>query len=214
VAEGRFDADRPPADGPDTRNSERTFRTQFSGFITLNTGIPAMPSRRTVLAGASVLALAGVGGDVAWSQSVGTGRLYHKSVSVVDERNGRRYGFDVATLLYADSSRRVIGEFVEEFADAYDPPAALRIGPELHERLTETFDEVGYLLTFEANGRIGGRVPRSDFDRVGLGDEVEVLAYDWLDADANNRVVRVTPNDPVVAERDVTTHPLAEASPE
>lgn len=173
-----------------------------------------MPSRRAVLTGASGLALAGVGGGVAWSRSVGTGRLYHKSVSVLDERNERRYGFSVLTLLYADSSQRVLGEFVEEFADAYKPPATLQIGPELHERLTEEFEEVDYLLTFETNGRIGGRVSRSDFDRVSLGDDVKVLAYDWLDADANNRVVGATDREQVVSERDVTTYPLAEAYPE
>lgn len=172
-----------------------------------------MPSRRAVLAGAGGLALAGVGGAAAWSRSVGTGRLDHNSVSVLDERNGRRYGFSVATLLYAGSSGRVIGDIVEAFADAYEPPATLRIGPELHDELTDAFAEVDYLLTFEANGRIGGRVPRSDFGRVDLGDDVEVLAYDWPDADAPHRVVGVTDRELTVSERDVTTYPLVEAYP-
>jgi hypothetical protein len=173
-----------------------------------------MPSRRAVLTGVGGLALAGVGGSVAWSHSVGTGRLYHKSVSVLNERNGHRYDFSVAILLYADSSQRVIGEVVEEFADAYKPPRTLRISPELHERLTERFEEVDYLLTFETNGRIGGCVSRSDFNRVSLGDEVSVLKYDWLDVDANNHVVGVTDREPLVSDKDVTTYPLAEAYPE
>ena len=173
-----------------------------------------MPSRRAVIAGAGSLALAGLGGGVAWSRSVGTGRLYHKSISVLDERNGRRYSFNIATLMYADSSQRVIGDLVEELADAYNPPTSLHIGPELQEQLSEQFEEVDYPLTFETNGRIGGRVPPSDFNQVSLGDEVEMLAYDWLDIDANNRVVGVTDREPAISEKDVTTHPLAEAYPE
>lgn len=104
-----------------------------------------MPSRRAVVAGVGSVALAGVGGGAAVSHSVETGRLYHKSISVLDERNERRFAFSVAILLYADSSQRVIGEAVEEFADAYDPPTTLQISPELHDRLTERFEAVDYL---------------------------------------------------------------------
>jgi hypothetical protein len=172
-----------------------------------------MPSRRSFLAGAGGTALALAGGAAALSRTIETGRVYQKLVSVTASRNGQRAVFDVLSLTYGSHSGTVYGDVAEEYAAAYDPPATLRVDAELHERLERAFDEVTYLLGFEENGRLSGRVTRAGFDRVGVADDVEVLPSDWYDIEAPNRVVGVTDRDPAVDRREVATYPVDERRP-
>jgi hypothetical protein len=173
-----------------------------------------MPSRRAFLAGVGGTALAVAGGAVTVSQATETGRVYQKVVSVEQRRDGRRRAFDVLNLTYGADSATVYGDFAGAFADAFDPPAGLAVDGALRTRLERDFDEVRYLLGFEENGRLSGRVTAADFDRAGVGDEVRILPSDWYDPEAPNRVVDVTDREPTVERRRVTTFSLDERASE
>jgi hypothetical protein len=165
-----------------------------------------MPSRRSILVGAGGAALASVGGGAAIRRTAETGRVYQKIVSVTERRAGRTVAFDVLNLTYGSDSETVYADVAEAYATAFDPPATLRVGPELRDRLERDFDEVRYLLGFEEKGRLSGRVTAGGFDRVGVGDDAEVLPSDWYDLDGPNHVLDVTDREPTVEDREITTY--------
>lgn len=166
-----------------------------------------MPSRRTFLTGAALVGVAGSSGAVV-RKSLTSGRLYNKFVSVRWERDGQRYGSDPLRIVHLSGMSRIEAYLAEPYVDAFVPPATLQVSDELHDRLTDDFDRVTYSLAFEQTGRFSGRVPRSDFNRVDVADDVQVLDYGWLTGPSPNRVANVTERTPTVEERNVVHFPL------
>lgn len=173
-----------------------------------------MPSRREVLTASGGVAVTVAGGAGAFVKSVGSGTVYHKNVAVTREQDGQRWRFDVLDLMLSGFSSTVYGEFVSRYADAFEPPATLQVDADLHETLAAEFKQVDYFITFAKNGRLSGRVSRSDFNQVGVGDAAQVLAYDWLDVDAFNHVLSVTDQPLEVSRKRIRTYSFEQLPPD
>lgn len=157
-----------------------------------------MVSRRALLVGGSSLTVGTLGVTVAQNafRETETGVVYNKYVNVTDSQGQERpINFTALRLVYANGPNTVHGSILDEFKQAYKKPATLRVDEALHNALTERFDEVSYRLAFENNGDLPDHFTRSDFDRISLGDSVEVVTSDWIGSSDTAQVASVTAQD-------------------
>lgn len=157
-----------------------------------------MVSRRALLLSGSSLTVGALGATATQTvfRETGTGVVYNKYVSVVDSQGQESsLHFDALRLMYANGSDTVHGALLNGFEEAYTKPATLRVDEALHNALTDRFAEVSYRLAFASNGNLTGSFPRSDFNRISLGDSVEVVTSDWLGSSDTGQVDSVTARD-------------------
>lgn len=162
-----------------------------------------MVSRRSVLAGAGGVLVAGASLGAADAWSTETGQVYQQSVAVTRAVDGSTSRFDVLSLSYSTDSDVVWGTVVEDFERAYRPPARVVVDQTLHDRLDSRFETVDYVLGFEDEARLSGRFSRADFNRVGIGDRAQVRSNEWLDTRPPRRIRDVTPRSPPVSRTNI-----------
>lgn len=155
-----------------------------------------MVSRRSLLAGGSSLMVGVLGVTIKQnvSQETESGVVYNKYVNIVDKRTDSRY-FVPFRLTYANRSNTVYGSIWDEFDETYESPATLQVDEATHTALTDRFDEISYGLAFENKGNLTGYFSREDFNRISLGDSVEVVTADVLGTSETGQVASVTKQD-------------------
>lgn len=146
-------------------------------------------SRRSVLAAAGGVGLASLAGCLDVTHAP-TAYCQLKVVSVSWRGPTNRWQDDVAWMVGDDGDESLYGRVAEELPATVDGPRDLTIDDETHERLTNVFEDVSYLVGFcgtafgdgDGENDVGCRntdaASRADFNRVQVADTARVTLTD------------------------------------
>ncbi len=140
-----------------------------------------MPSRRDVLA---TLSACVAGGSLAGCSALGAagGYIESKEISGKRRQKGGLHDETVVSVGLSDLADDPVITVAEQWATQFTDPTRLQVSSALHDRLTDEYEEVGYLVGVcspdwssgsDSFGCYTGTTHRDDFNRAEVGDRVQ-----------------------------------------